>query len=203
MKIICIGRNYREHAHELNNPVPSEPVFFMKPETALLPKHHPLFYPEFTNDLQYEVELVVHICRLGKHIESRFASNYYDKIGIGIDFTARDLQSLCKKSGLPWERAKSFDHSGPVGRFVPKETFSSVQNIDFSLYKNGELVQKGNSSDMIFTIDEIISFVSRYITIKEGDLIFTGTPSGVGPVQQGDKLEAYIADECLLKVDIR
>ncbi|OFY09085.1 MAG: 2-hydroxyhepta-2,4-diene-1,7-dioate isomerase [Bacteroidetes bacterium GWE2_42_24] len=203
MKIICIGRNYKEHARELNNPVPESPVFFMKPETALLPKRHPVFYPEFTQDLQYEVELVLRISRLGKHIETRFAHTYYNAIGIGIDFTARDLQAYCKKNGLPWEMAKSFDFSAPVGKFFPVETFQDKGNIAFSLFKNKEIVQKGNTSEMIFTFEELISYVSKFVTIKEGDLIFTGTPAGVGSVNIGDRLDAFIGEESCLKVDIR
>jgi len=202
MKIICIGRNYHEHAKELNNPIPEAPVFFMKPETALLPKRHPVFYPDFTKDLHYEVELVLKICKLGKHIESKFAFNYFDSIGIGIDFTARDLQSKCKKEGLPWEMAKSFDHSAPVSKFYPITDFPS-DNIEFSLLKNNLLVQKGNSSEMIFSFGDLIAYVSKFITLKEGDLIFTGTPAGVGPVSIGDHLEAFIGSKCCLKVDIR
>lgn len=202
MKIICIGRNYQEHAKELNNPIPEVPVFFMKPETALLPKRHPVFYPDFTKDLQYEVELVLKICKLGKHIESKFAANYFDSIGIGIDFTARDLQAKCKKEGLPWEMAKSFDHAAPVSKFFPVSDFKS-EGIEFSLFKNNTLVQKGSSSDMIFSFGEIIAYVSKFITLKEGDLIFTGTPAGVGSVAIGDRLEAFIESKSCLKVDIR
>lgn len=202
MKIICIGRNYHEHAKELNNPIPEAPVFFMKPETALLPKRHPVFYPDFTKDLHYEVELVLKICKLGKHVESKFASNYFDSIGIGIDFTARDLQIKCKKDGLPWEMAKSFDHSAPVSKFYPITDFPS-DNIEFSLLKNNVLVQKGNSSEMIFSFGNLIAYVSKFITLKEGDLVFTGTPAGVGPVSIGDHLEAFIGSKCCLKVDIR
>jgi len=203
MKIICIGRNYRDHTKELNNPIPESPVFFMKPETALLPKRHPVFYPEFTQDLQFEVELVLKISKLGKHIETQFANTYYNAIGIGIDFTARDLQTQCKKSGLPWEMAKSFDFSAPVGKFIPVEAIQDTKNIAFSLFKNNEIVQRGNSNEMIFTFEEMISYVSKFVTLKEGDFIFTGTPAGVGPVNIGDKLEAFIGEESCLKVDIR
>lgn len=203
MKIICIGRNYREHALELNNPVPSDLVFFMKPETALLPKNHPFIYPDFTTDLHYEVELVLRICKLGKHIDERFASNYYDSIAIGIDFTARDLQQECKKAGLPWEKAKAFDHSAPVSTFLPKSAFPDTNNIIFSLFKNKSPVQLGNSANVIFTFEKIIAIVSRYITLKEGDYIFTGTPAGVGPVVVGDLLEAYLGEQLLLSLKIK
>ena len=202
MKIICIGRNYRAHIEELHNQLPENPVFFMKPETALLPRRHPFYIPEFTNELHYECELVLKINRLGKHIDQKFALNYIESIGLGIDFTARDLQQKCKKGGLPWEIAKAWDFSAPVGTFIPKQNFEDLNDISFSLRKNGELVQQGNSKDMIFSFSKIIAYVYRFITLKQGDLIFTGTPEGVGPVKNDDLLEGYIFDQKCLKLKI-
>ncbi len=204
MKIICIGRNYSEHAKELGNEAPKEPLFFLKPDSAILPKRVPFYIPEFTNDLHFEIELLVKINKVGKHIEERFANTYYDKIGLGIDFTARDLQQECKSKGLPWEKAKAFDGSAVIGKeFIDKSEFESVQDISFSLNKNGEQVQRGNSKDMIFTIDAIISYVSQFMTLKIGDIIYTGTPAGVGPVKIGDKLEGFIGDKQLISLDIK
>lgn len=203
MKIICIGRNYADHAKELNNPIPKEPVFFCKPDSALLQKNKPFFIPEFSNDIHYEVELVLKINRLGKHIDQKFAHKYYSEIGIGIDFTARDIQSECKKKGLPWEKAKAFDHSAPLGRFVAKEQLGDLNAVEFSLQKNGETVQKGTTQEMLFSFDQIIAHVSQYFTLKIGDLIYTGTPAGVGPVKIGDTLHAFIQGEEMLKLDIR
>ena len=204
MKIICIGRNYSEHAKELGNEAPKEPLFFLKPDSAILPKRVPFYIPEFTNDLHYEVELLVKINRLGKHIEERFAKEYYQEIGLGIDFTARDIQQLCKSKGLPWEKAKGFDGSAVFGKkFISKSQFDSVQNIEFSLSKNGEQVQVGNSKDMIFSIDKIISYVSQFMTLKIGDIIYTGTPAGVGKVEIGDKLEGFIGKDQLISLDIK
>jgi 2-keto-4-pentenoate hydratase/2-oxohepta-3-ene-1,7-dioic acid hydratase in catechol pathway len=203
MKIICIGRNYIEHAKELSNPVPSVPVFFMKPESSLVKGNLPFFYPSFSNDIQYEVELVLHINKVGRNINIKHAHTYYNGIGIGIDFTARDLQQEAKQKGLPWEIAKSFDSSAPVSEFIPVEKFTDVSNINFSLKKNDILVQKGNSSDMIFNFSTIISYVSRFVTLKMGDMIFTGTPSGVGPVIIGDKLEGFIGEQKVLLCNIR
>ena len=202
MKIFAIGRNYVNHAKELNNSVPEEPVFFLKPETALLTKNRPLYYPEFTKNLHYEAEIVIRICKVGKHISKEFANRYYDKIGIGVDFTARDLQQQLKEKGLPWEKAKAFDHAAPVSEFVDVSNFSNIQDVNFSLLKNGIQVQTGNTSNMIFKVDEIIAYLSKYITLKIGDLIFTGTPEGVGPVAVGDVLDAYIEDKHMLKVPI-
>jgi 2-keto-4-pentenoate hydratase/2-oxohepta-3-ene-1,7-dioic acid hydratase in catechol pathway len=204
MKIICIGRNYSEHAKELGNEAPKEPLFFLKPDSAILPKRVPFYIPEFTNDLHFEIELLVKINKVGKHIEERFANTYYDKIGLGIDFTARDLQQECKSKGLPWEKAKAFDGSAVIGKeFIDKSEFESIQDISFSLNKNGEKVQLGNSKDMIFTIDSIISYVSQFMTLKIGDVIYTGTPAGVGPVKIGDKLEGFIGDKQLISLDIK
>ncbi len=203
MKIICIGRNYIDHAKELNNAVPEKPVFFMKPDTALLLKHNPFFYPDFSSNIHYETELVVKIDRNGRNIEERFAHKYYNEIGIGIDFTARDLQAEAKKKGLPWEIAKAFDQSAPLGKFLPKDKFDDINNISFSLKINGELRQQGNSKDMIFTFDQIIAYVSQFVTLRTGDLIFTGTPKGVGPTQIDDHFEAYIEDEKLLEFNVK
>lgn len=203
MKIICIGRNYANHAKELGNEVPDEPVIFLKPETALIPKGHPFHYPAFTSDLHYEVELVVKISRNGKKIEEQFASRYYDSIGIGIDFTARDLQSKLKSKGLPWEKAKGWDFSAPVSQeFINISDLKNVHDIGFGLKINENWVQQGQSSDMLFSIDQLITHISKYFTLKMGDLIFTGTPAGVGSVKIGDKLEAYIEDKKSLSVTI-
>ncbi len=204
MKIICVGRNYAAHAAELNNAIPEEPVLFLKPDSALIPKGHPFLYPEHTKSLHYEVELVLRIKRVGKHILPQFAYKYYDSVGIGIDFTARDTQQRCKEKGLPWEKAKAFDLSAPLGQhFIPLAELSQPEAIDFSLRKNGKMVQKGNSRDMIFGFDDLIAHISTYFTLKMGDLIFTGTPSGVGPAERGDLLEAYIGGKKLLSLRIK
>ena len=203
MKIICIGRNYVNHAKEMNSPTPEVPMFFMKPDTAILPKKNPFFYPNFTKELHYECELVVQINKVGKNISEKFANQYYDKIGLGIDFTARDLQRKCKEKGHPWEIAKSFDHSAPMGsKFLPVENLD-LNNLAFQLKQNGKVVQQGNSKDMIFSIDKLIEYVSQFITLKIGDLIFTGTPEGVGEVQIGDHLEGFIGEEQLLSLKIK
>jgi 2-keto-4-pentenoate hydratase/2-oxohepta-3-ene-1,7-dioic acid hydratase in catechol pathway len=203
MKIICIGRNYAEHAKEMNAPVPTEPVLFMKPETALLQKNEPFYYPEFSKDIHHEVELVLKISKMGRHIEPQFANRYYDEIGIGIDFTARDIQAKCKEKGLPWEKAKAFDHSAPIGKFLPKTKFPLMDDIRFHLDVNGKKVQQGTTEDLLFSFDHLISYVSKFFTLKKGDLIFTGTPEGVGPVKIGDRLEAYIGQEKLLDFEIK
>lgn len=204
MKIICIGRNYAKHAKELGNSVPTEPVYFMKPDSALLPKKTPFFYPNFTRNLHYEVELVIKICKLGKNISEKFAGTYYNEIGLGIDFTARDIQLECKAKGLPWEKAKAFDYSAPLSReLIRKSEFKNINDITFSLEKNGELVQKGNSKDMLFDFDHLICYLSRFMTLKIGDLIFTGTPAGVGPVKIGDQLIGYIGDRKMLDLNIK
>ncbi len=202
MKIICIGRNYADHAKEMNAPLPEAPVFFLKPDTALLPAGTPFYIPDFTNDLHYECELVVKIKKVGKNIPEKFAAEYYDQIGLGIDFTARDLQGKAKEKGLPWEIGKSFDNSAPLGGFLPKESLD-LSNLTFTLKKNGAIVQVGHTGDMIFTIDRLISYVSRFITLKTGDLLFTGTPAGVGPVAIGDHLEGSIGEEKLLDLQIK
>jgi acylpyruvate hydrolase len=198
MKIIAIGRNYAEHAKELNNPVPGVPVIFMKPDTALLKENKPFYHPDFSEDIHYECEVVLKISKEGKHISEKFAPNYFEEIALGIDFTARDLQSKLKEKGLPWELAKGFDGSAPVSNFLPKSQFTDLHNLNFKLDINGQPKQQGNTSYMLFSFEYIIAFVSKYITLKKGDLIFTGTPQGVGKVNIGDKLEGYIEDIKLL-----
>ncbi len=202
MKIICIGRNYAEHAKEMKSEVPTEPVFFMKPETALL-KDKDFYYPEFTKDLHHEVEIVLKISKNGKHIAEEFAFQYYNEIGIGIDFTARDIQMKCKEKGLPWEKAKAFDNAAPIGEFIPKANFASLNNISFQLNINGKIRQVGNTKDLIFSFDKIISYVSQFITLKTGDLIYTGTPEGVSAVNIGDVLEAFIDNKKLFHSNIK
>lgn len=203
MKIICVGRNYAEHAHELGNEIPEEPVIFMKPKSALLQNHTPFYYPEFTNELHYECELVLRICKNGKYIQERHAFNYYDAITVGIDFTARDIQAELKKKGLPWEKAKAFDNSAALGKFVPITPALNKKNINFCLYKSGELVQQGNSSGMIFSFDAIIEHVSNYFSLNIGDLIFTGTPAGVGECVVGDVLDGFIEDQKLFSLEVK
>jgi 2-keto-4-pentenoate hydratase/2-oxohepta-3-ene-1,7-dioic acid hydratase in catechol pathway len=201
MKIICIGRNYSDHVKEMGNSISKSPIFFLKPNSALLPKRNPFFIPNFSNEIHYEVELVYKIKKVGKSIDQSFSKNYYSEIGLGIDFTARDLQEECKKNGHPWEIAKSFDQSALVGEeFID---LNSVNELNFSLLKNGEIVQESNANKMIFNIDQIISYVSNYMTLKTGDLIFTGTPSGVGPIKIGDSLEGFINDKSMFKVNIK
>jgi len=196
MKIICVGRNYVVHAKELNNEIPDEPVLFMKPDSALLRNNDPFYIPEWSNDVHHEIELIVRICKVGKSIEKKFAHRYYKEIGIGIDFTARDLQNALKDKGLPWEKSKAFDHSAVIcPEFVSISIFSDRNSIHFRLEKNGQIVQEGDSALMIFSIDDIISHVSKYFTLKIGDLIYTGTPAGVGPVKVGDRLEGYLEGE--------
>lgn len=202
MKIICIGRNYADHATELGNKVPEKPVFFLKPDTSLLLKNKPFYYPEFSNEIHYECELVVRINRLGKYIEERFAHRYYDEFGLGIDFTARDLQQACKEKGLPWEIAKAFEQSAPLSdEFIPKANLPEYLN--FSLDINGKTVQQGNSKDMIFSVDSIISYVSQFFTLKIGDLIFTGTPAGVGEVKIGDRLKGYLDNTLMFDFEVK
>ncbi|HHZ64046.1 MAG TPA: FAA hydrolase family protein [Flavobacteriales bacterium] len=203
MKIICIGRNYSEHAKELNNPIPEEPVIFLKPDTALIHKNEPFFLPHHSSEIHHEVELVIKIVRLGKNIAENFAHKYFAEIGIGIDFTARDVQQEHKTKGLPWEKAKAFDGSAPLGSFLSKNSFDNINGLDFRLEKNGEIVQQGNSKDMLFSFDQIIAHVSRYFTLKIGDLIYTGTPAGVGKVVKDDLLECFIQDQKLLSFRVK
>lgn len=203
MKIICVGRNYTEHIKELENERPENPVLFLKPDTAVLPQKQAFYIPDFTEDLHYEVEVLVKINRVGKHIEAKFAHKYYDEIGLGIDFTARDVQQKMKSKGLPWEVAKAFDHSAVVGEFINKENFTSIEDIPFSLKKNCERVQEGNTSHMLWKIDSLIAYISTYFTLRTGDIIFTGTPAGVGPVSDGDNLEGFIKDKSMFSVAIR
>jgi len=199
MKIICIGRNYAEHAKELNNPVPTAaPVIFMKPDTALLKDNKPFYHPDFSEDIHHEIELVLKICKEGKHINEKFAADYYDEIGLGIDFTARDIQARHKEKGLPWELAKAFDGSAPISNFLPKAQFADLYNINLKLDINGENRQTGNTRDLLFSFEFIISFVSKYITLKKGDLIYTGTPPGVSKVNIGDHLEGYLENHKML-----
>ena len=203
MKIICIGRNYAEHAAELGNDVPNEPVIFMKPKSALLNNFAPFYYPEFTNELHYECELVLRVCKNGKYIPEELASGYINGISVGIDFTARDIQDELKKKGLPWEKAKAFDNSAAVGKFIDIEAGTKLENINFSFKQNGETVQQGNSNQMIFNFDNIIANISNYFSLNIGDLIFTGTPKGVGECMVGDKLEAFYEEEKLLSLVVK
>ena len=204
MKIICVGRNYTEHIAELENERPADPVLFMKPDTAILLKKQPFFIPAFSSDVHYEVELLVRINRVGKYIQKKFAHKYYDQVGLGIDFTARDLQQQLKEKGLPWEKAKAFDGAAVIGeKWLKKERFQDVDNIDFSLQKNGNVVQAGNSSHMLWKIDELIEYISQYFTLKIGDVIFTGTPAGVGPVAIGDELTGFIEDEQIFSIQVK
>ncbi|HCE58739.1 MAG TPA: 2-hydroxyhepta-2,4-diene-1,7-dioate isomerase [Prolixibacteraceae bacterium] len=204
MKIICIGRNYVAHAKELNNEVPDEPVFFMKPDSSLLRNNDPFYIPDWTNDVHHEIELVLKINRIGKNIEKRFAHRYFDEIGLGVDFTARDVQQKLKEKGLPWEKAKAFDQAAVLGNtFIKKEELNDAANIQFKLNINGNLVQYGNSNLMIFSFDDIISHISKYVTLKIGDLIYTGTPAGVGPVKIGDRLVGFLEEKILLDFEIK
>ncbi len=203
MKIICIGRNYVKHALELHHDVPIEPVFFMKPDSALLLDNKPFFLPDFSKEIHHEIELVIKISRLGKNIEARFAPRYYDEIGLGIDFTARDLQRQLIEKGLPWEKAKAFDASAVLGKFISKEELGDLGRILFSLRRNGEVVQSGDSQLMIFSFDTIIEHVSKYVTLKIGDLIYTGTPAGVGPVAIDDRLEGYIGEKKMFDIQVK
>jgi len=204
MKIICVGRNYAKHISELQNEKPTEPVLFIKPDSAVLPNRNPLVLPDFAQDFHYEVELVVKINKLGKYIDTKFAHRYYDEIGLGIDVTARDLQSRLKAKGLPWEKAKAFDNSAVVSReFLPKTDFPDLQNIHFSLKKNGATVQQGHTAEMLWQIDELISYISRFFTLKKGDLIFTGTPAGVGKMQVDDVFVGYIENREMFRVKVK
>ena len=203
MKIFCIGRNYVDHATELGNEIPEEPVIFMKPKSALVQGHTPFYYPEFTNELHYEAELVVRICKNGKYIQERHASGYYNAITVGIDFTARDIQQRLKEKGLPWEKSKSFDNSAAMGKLIDITPAINKKNINFHFTKNGEIVQKGNSKDMLFSIDYIIAHLSTYFSLNIGDLIFTGTPAGVGECMVGDVLEGFFENDSVLSLEIK
>ena len=203
MKIICIGRNYTNHIAELQNERPTEPVVFMKPDSAVLLKQHPFVLPEFSNEVHHEIELIVKINKVGKYIEPKFAHKYYDEISVGIDFTARDLQDQLKAKGLPWEKAKAFDGSAVIGEFVPKDQFASLEDVNFELLKNGEIAQKGNSSLMLWKIDELVAYVSQFFTLKIGDIIFTGTPEGVAAVQPDDILEGYLEGRQLFRIQVK
>ena len=203
MKIICIGRNYVDHIKELNNERPTDPVLFIKPDSAVLPKEQDFYIPEFSKDLHYEVEVLVKIKKVGKHIDPQFSHTYYDEIGLGIDFTARDLQSQLKEKGLPWEKAKGFDGSAVIGKWLPKSRFDDVKDLNFQLKKNNEVVQQGNTSLMLWKIDEIISYVSRFFTLKKGDIIFTGTPAGVGRISANDYLSGTLENEQMFSLNIK
>ena len=203
MKLICIGRNYTEHIRELENEKPTDPVVFLKPDTAILLKKQPFFIPDFSNDVHHEVEILVKINKVGKHIDKKFAHKYYNEIGLGIDFTARDLQSKLKEKGLPWEKAKAFDGAAVIGSWLPVNKIQNVDAIEFSLKKNDEIVQKGNTSHMLWKIHELIEYVSKYFTLKIGDIIFTGTPAGVGKVIANDKLKGYIEDKEMFSITVK
>jgi 2-keto-4-pentenoate hydratase/2-oxohepta-3-ene-1,7-dioic acid hydratase in catechol pathway len=203
MKLICIGRNYTEHIKELNNEKPTDPVIFIKPDTAILLKKQPFFIPDFSNDVHHEVEVLVKINKVGKHIAKKFAHKYYDEVSVGIDFTARDLQSQLKEKGLPWEKAKSFDGAAVIGEWLPKNQFKDVDNLNFTLKKNDIVVQDGQTSHMLYKIDEIIEYVSKYFTLKIGDIIFTGTPAGVSKVNPNDHLEGYLENHQLFSIKVK
>jgi len=203
MKIVCIGRNYAEHAKELNNPVPTEPLFFIKPDSAVLRNNDPFYLPDFSDDIHYEAEIYVRIHKKGKNIDEKFAPKYYSEIGIGIDLTARDVQQKCKEKGLPWEKAKGFDGSAPLSETLPLSGYSDIQDIRFELHLNGEVVQQGWTGEMIFPVNRIIAEASKYFMLKIGDLIFTGTPAGVGRLKAGDRLEAFIEGKKMLDFAIR
>lgn len=203
MKILCIGRNYADHISELNNERPSEPVIFLKPDTAILKDNEPFYHPDFSNDIHHEIEIVLKINKVGKNIEAKFAHKYYDEIGLCIDFTARDLQSKLKEKGLPWEKAKAFNGSAPISGFVPKIQFDDLSNVNFHLEINGKTVQKGNTEMMLWNFDEIIAEISKYFTLKTGDLIFTGTPAGVGKVVVGNKLTAFLEDKEMMAFEVK
>ena len=203
MKIFCVGRNYVAHAKELGNEIPDEPVIFMKPKSALLQPHTPFYYPEFTNELNYECELVLRISKNGKYIQEKFASKYYDAVTVGIDFTARDIQNELKEKGLPWEKAKAWDNSAAIGKWILFSNVKSKKDINFCLYKNKELVQQSNAGMMIHNFDKIVTYISTFFSVNIGDLVFTGTPAGVGEVVVGDELEAFIEDESLLQLEVK
>jgi 2-keto-4-pentenoate hydratase/2-oxohepta-3-ene-1,7-dioic acid hydratase in catechol pathway len=203
MKLICIGRNYAQHISELKNEKPKEPVIFLKPDTAILLKKQPFFIPDFSNEVHHEVEVLVKINRVGKHIDTKFAHKYYDQIGLGIDFTARDLQKNLKEKGLPWEKAKAFDGSAVVGKWVSKSNFENLNDLSFSLHKNNQIVQSSSTQDMLWNIDDIIAYVSQFFTLKIGDIIFTGTPSGVSSVKPDDSLKGFIGEEEFFSIKVK
>ena len=203
MKIFCVGRNYAAYAAELGNDIPDDPVIFMKPKSAMLQSHTPFYYPEFTNELHYECELVLRISKNGKYIQEKFAGKYYDAITTGIDFTARDIQNELKSKGLPWEKAKAWDNSAVIGKWLPVTGIKNKKDINFCLYKNKELVQQGNSSEMVHNFDKIVSYISNYFSVNIGDVIFTGTPAGVGEVVVGDELEAFIEDDSMFTLEVK
>ena len=203
MKIICIGRNYAKHIEELQNERPENPVVFLKPDSAILAKKQPFFIPPFSNEIHYEVEVLVKINKVGKYIEEKFAHKYYDEIGLGIDFTARDLQNQLREKGLSWEKSKAFDGSAVIGEFYKKESLGDLTNLDFTLHKNEELVQNGNTNAMLWTIDELIAYVSQFFTLKKGDILFTGTPAGVGKVSENDILKGTIANKQAFSIKIK
>ncbi|AWI25918.1 fumarylacetoacetate hydrolase family protein [Flavobacterium pallidum] len=203
MKLICIGRNYAKHIQELQNERPEEPVVFIKPDSAILLKQHPFVIPEFSDDIHHEIEIIVRINKVGKYIEPKFAHKYYDEISVGIDFTARDLQQKLKDKGLPWEKAKAFDGSAVIGEFLPKTQFESIESLTFELTNNGKTVQKGNNSHMLWKIDELVSYVSQFFTLKIGDIIFTGTPEGVAAVKPGDVLEGFLEQHKLFRIQVK
>ncbi|MBT8281197.1 MAG: fumarylacetoacetate hydrolase family protein [Muriicola sp.] len=203
MKLICIGRNYSEHIAELSNERPADPVVFIKPDSAVLPKEQAFYIPEFSEEVHYEVEVLVKIKKVGKHINPRFAHKYYDEIGLGIDFTARDLQSKLKEKGLPWEKAKGFDGAAVIGKWLPKKQFEDMRQLNFELSKNGDIVQQGNTADMLWSIDELISYVSQFFTLKKGDILFTGTPSGVGKVSPNDYLSGRLEGVEMFRLNIK
>ncbi|GAB3340146.1 fumarylacetoacetate hydrolase family protein [Marivirga atlantica] len=203
MKILAIGRNYADHIKELHNERSEEPVIFTKPDTALLKNNDPFYYPDFSNDIHHELEVIIRICREGKHIEEEHAHKYYDKVGLGIDFTARDLQSKAKEKGLPWAIAKGFNGSAPISEWKEKQDIADLNNLNFSLKVNGEEKQNGNTSFMLFSFDYIVAYLSKFFTLKTGDIIYTGTPKGVGPVKIGDKLEAFLEQEKLLDFEVK
>jgi 2-keto-4-pentenoate hydratase/2-oxohepta-3-ene-1,7-dioic acid hydratase in catechol pathway len=203
MKIICVGRNYAKHIEELSNERPDDPVLFLKPDSAILLKNQPFFIPPFSNEIHYEVEVLVKICKVGKHINEKFASKYYEEIGLGIDFTARDIQQACKEKGLPWEKAKGFDGSAVIGKFLPKEELGDLNNLDFTLHKNNTMVQQGNTNAMLWNIDALIAYISQFFTLKKGDVIFTGTPAGVGMVKENDRLIGALKQRELFSVKVK
>ncbi len=203
MKIICIGRNFADHAKELKNELPTEPLFFLKPDTALLRDNDAFYYPSFSKDIHYECEVVIKICKVGKNIQEKFAHKYYEQLSLGIDFTARDIQQICKEKGLPWEKAKAFEHSAPLSNTFINKNELDLTNLSFHLEKNGQIVQQGNTAQWIFNIDAIIAYVSQFMTLKTGDLIFTGTPAGVGPIAIGDRLTGYIGTQKMFDFEVK